>query len=84
MVVMHIVVVGAGGVGGYFGARLARAGHDVTMVARGAHLDAIRSRGLVVRSAVEGESTAPVRAVEKTTGLPTAEAVLLCVKSFDT
>jgi 2-dehydropantoate 2-reductase len=84
MVVMRIVVVGAGGVGGYFGARLARAGHDVTMVARGAHLDALRSRGLVVRSAVEGESIAPVAAVEKTAGLPTADAVLLCVKSFDT
>jgi 2-dehydropantoate 2-reductase len=84
MVVMRIVVVGAGGVGGYFGARLARAGHDVTMVARGAHLDAVRSRGLIVRSAVEGESVAPVKAVEKTTGLPPADAVLLCVKSFDT
>lgn len=81
---MRIVVVGAGGVGGYFGARLARAGHDVTMVARGAHLDAVRSRGLIVRSAVEGESVAPVKAVEKTTGLPPADAVLLCVKSFDT
>jgi 2-dehydropantoate 2-reductase len=81
---MHLVVVGAGGVGGYFGGRLARAGHDVTLVARGAHLDALRRRGLTVRSAVEGESVAPVRAVEKTSGLPPADAVLLCVKSFDT
>ena len=81
---MRIVVVGAGGVGGYFGAKLARAGQDVTLVARGAHLDAIRSRGLCVRSAVEGESTVPVTAVEKVAGLPPADAVLLCVKSFDT
>jgi 2-dehydropantoate 2-reductase len=81
---MHVVVVGAGGVGGYFGARLARAGSDVTLVARGVHLDAIRARGLTVRSAVEGESVAAVRAVEKTAGLPPADAVLLCVKSFDT
>jgi 2-dehydropantoate 2-reductase len=81
---MRIVVVGAGGVGGYFGAKLARAGQDVTLVARGAHLEAIRSRGLCVRSAVEGESTAPVTAVEKVAGLPPADAVLLCVKSFDT
>jgi 2-dehydropantoate 2-reductase len=81
---MRIVVVGAGGVGGYFGARLARAGHEVTVVARGAHLDAIRSRGLSVRSAVEGDYAVPVTAVEKVAGLPAAEAVLLCVKSFDT
>ena len=81
---MRIVVMGTGGVGGYFGARLARAGHEVTVVARGAHLDAIRRGGLVVRSSVEGEYTAPVTAVEKVDGLPAADAVLLCVKSFDT
>ena len=81
---MRVVVVGAGGVGGYFGARLARGGQDVTVVARGSHLDAIRSRGLCVRSAVEGKYTVPVAAVEKVDGLPPADAVLLCVKSFDT
>ena len=81
---MRIVIVGAGGVGGYFGAKLARGGQDVTVVARGAHLDAIRKDGLRVRSAVEGEYTAPVTAVEKVDGLPPADAVLLCVKSFDT
>jgi 2-dehydropantoate 2-reductase len=81
---MRIVVVGAGGVGGYFGARLARGGQDVTVVARGAHLDAIRSGGLRVRSAVEGEYTADVTAVDKVDGLPPADAVVLCVKSFDT
>jgi len=81
---MRIVVVGAGGVGGYFGARLAQAGADVTLVARGAHLDAIRARGLRVRSAVEGDYTVAVTAVDKVAGLPAADAVLLCVKSFDT
>ena len=81
---MRIVVVGAGGVGGYFGARLARAGQAVTVVARGAHLEAIRDNGLRVRSAVEGEYTAEVTAVDKVAGLPEADAVLLCVKSFDT
>ena len=81
---MRIVVMGAGGVGGYFGARLARGGQDVTVVARGAHFDAIRKEGLRVRSAIEGEYTAPVAAVEKVDGLPQADAVLLCVKSFDT
>jgi len=81
---MRIVVVGAGGVGGYFGARLAQGGADVTLVARGAHLDAIRARGLRVRSAVEGEYTVAVTAVDTVAGLPAADAVLLCVKSFDT
>jgi len=81
---MRIVVVGAGGVGGYFGARLAQGGADVTLVARGAHLAAIRARGLRVRSAVEGEYTVAVTAVDTVAGLPAADAVLLCVKSFDT
>jgi 2-dehydropantoate 2-reductase len=49
---MRIVVMGAGGVGGYFGARLAQAGNDVAFVARGRHLAAIRERGLGVKSAL--------------------------------
>ena len=48
---MRIVVMGAGGLGGYFGARLAAAGNDVAFVARGAHLAAIREHGLRVESA---------------------------------
>jgi len=49
---MRIAVMGAGGVGGYFGARLAHAGHDVAFIARGAHLAAMRERGLSVKSAL--------------------------------
>jgi 2-dehydropantoate 2-reductase len=49
---MRIAVMGAGGVGGYFGARLAQAGHEVAFVARGRHLAALRERGLVVESAL--------------------------------
>ena len=52
---MRIVVMGSGGTGGFFGAKLARAGEDVTFVARGAHLEAIRRHGLRVKSAPEGE-----------------------------
>ena len=48
---MRIAVIGAGGVGGYFGARLAQAGNDVVFVARGAHFAALRSRGLRIDSA---------------------------------
>lgn len=81
---MHIVVMGAGGVGGYFGAKLARSGVAVTMIARGEHLAAIRRDGLRVRSAVEGESLARPAAVEDPAGLPAADLVLFCVKSFDT
>lgn len=81
---MRLVVMGAGGVGGYFGARLARGGEAVTFVARGEHLQAIRRDGLRIRSTIEGEYTVAATAVEEVTGLPTADAVLLCVKAFDT
>lgn len=76
--------MGSGGVGGYFGAKLARAGEDVTFVARGAHLAAIREHGLRVKSLVEGESVVEAAAVERLDGLPAADLVLFCVKSFDT
>jgi len=81
---MHIVVMGSGGTGGYFGAKLARAGEDVTFVARGAHLQAIRAEGLRVRSTPDGEWTVKSRAVETLDGEPPADIVLFCVKSFDT
>jgi 2-dehydropantoate 2-reductase len=81
---MRIAIVGAGGVGGYFGAKLARAGESVVVLARGAHLDAIRRDGLRVRSAVDGEFTAKVEAVESFAGQPPVDMALFCVKSFDT
>ena len=67
---MRIVVIGAGGTGGYFGAKLVRAQEDVTFVARGAHRDAIQAHGLTVRSAVEGEWMVRAPAVERLDGLP--------------
>jgi 2-dehydropantoate 2-reductase len=76
--------MGSGGTGGYFGAKLARAGDDVTFVARGAHLAALRANGLRVKSAVEGEWTVRAPAVERLDGAPPADLVLFCVKSFDT
>ena len=81
---MRIAVVGAGGVGGYFGAKLARAGESVVMLARGAHLQAIRRDGLRVRSVPEGESVAKVEAVDSFAGQPPVDMALFCVKSFDT
>jgi len=81
---MHIVVAGSGGTGGYFGAKLARAGHRVTFLARGAHLAALRAHGLTVRSAVEGQWRVDAHAVDSLRGSPAADLVLFCVKSYDT
>jgi 2-dehydropantoate 2-reductase len=81
---MRLVVIGSGGTGGYFGAKLARAGEDVTFVARGAHLQAIREHGIRIRSAVEGEWSVKVHAAETLAGAAPADLVLFCVKSFDT
>jgi 2-dehydropantoate 2-reductase len=84
MAPMRIVIMGSGGTGGYFGAKLARAGEDVTFVARGAHLAALRTEGLRVKSAVEGEWRVRAPAVERLDGGSPADVVLFCVKSFDT
>lgn len=81
---MRIVVMGSGGTGGYFGAKLARAGEDVTFVARGEHLDAILKNGLRVKSTPEGEWVVQSPAVEKLDGQPPADIILFCVKSYDT
>lgn len=81
---MNVVVIGAGGVGGYFGAKLARAGASVTLVARGAHLEKIHANGITIHSAVDGKWCAIVRAVETLDDTPPADVVLICVKSFDT
>jgi 2-dehydropantoate 2-reductase len=79
---MRIVVMGSGGLGGYFGGLLARSGADVTFVARGAHLQALQERGLTVRS-VNGDFTVPVQACADPGALPTAGVVLFCVKTYD-
>jgi 2-dehydropantoate 2-reductase len=81
---MRILVVGAGGVGGFFGARLARAGESVVVLARGEHLAAIRAHGLRVRSTLEGEFVVKVEAVDSVAALTPVDVVLFCVKSFDT
>jgi 2-dehydropantoate 2-reductase len=80
---MRVAVLGSGGVGGYYGALLAKAGHDVAFIARGAHLEAMQRRGLTVRTA-EGESTIPVTASADTATVGTVDLVLFSVKSYDT
>ncbi len=80
---MKIVVMGAGGVGGYFGGRLAQAGHEVSFVARGKHLEALQSKGLTLRSPL-GDATIKVKASAKPAELGNAEVVLFAVKLWDT
>lgn len=81
---MKIVVIGSGGTGGFFGAKLAKAGQDVTFVARGAHLQAMQEKGLTIQSKIEGEWAIPVKAVDNLLGHDLADIVLFCVKSWDT
>ncbi len=76
--------MGSGGVGGYFGAKLARAGHAVTFVARGAHLEAIRAHGLRIKSSTEGEFAVRSPATDEPATAGVQDLVLFCVKSFDT
>lgn len=82
---MRIVVMGAYGVGGYFGAYLAQAGHDVAFVARGAHLEAMRRDGLRLEGS-RGDIVLPkVTATEDPATLGgTADVILFAVKLYDT
>ncbi|WP_158849485.1 2-dehydropantoate 2-reductase [Saccharothrix deserti] len=79
---LKIAIVGTGGVGGYFGGRLAAAGHDVSFVARGEHLAALRRDGLVVRSVAGDFTVAPVRATDDTAEIGEVDFVLLGVKTW--
>ncbi|MFW6695316.1 ketopantoate reductase family protein [Streptomyces sp. MAR4 CNX-425] len=77
------LVVGAGGIGGYFGGLLAHAGMDVTFLARGGHLAALRSDGLHLET-VDGAYHVPrVRALGAVTGGQPYDVVLFCVKTYD-
>lgn len=81
---MKIAVIGSGGVGGYFGGMLALTGYEVTFVARGAHLRAMRTRGLhIERHVGETLSIAPVDATDDPREIGTADLILLTVKSYD-
>ena len=80
---MKIAVMGAGSVGCYFGGMLARAGHDVTLIARAAHVQAIRRDGLLLDTLTFREHV-QVRAESDASAVKDAELVLFCVKSIDT
>jgi 2-dehydropantoate 2-reductase len=80
---MRIAVVGAGGVGGGFGAALATAGADVIFIARGAHLAAMKSQGLKVQGGRGETHLVPTRATDDPAGIGKVDIVLFCVKLWD-
>jgi 2-dehydropantoate 2-reductase len=80
---MRVAILGSGAVGGYYGAKLARAGQDVTFIARGAHLAAIRDKGLEIKSSVLGDFVARGRAEDDTSRVGPVDLVIVAVKAYD-
>ncbi len=81
---MKILIMGTGGVGGYYGGLLAKQGNDVTFISRGAHLYAIRHEGLKVTS-VHGDFTVfPANATDDPSQLGPVDLILFCVKTYGT
>lgn len=81
---MKIVIMGSGGIGGYFGGLLARAGHEVTFIARGDHLQAIRTNGLQVKSVLGDFVIKPATATDTLEKIGHVDLVLMCVKTTGT
>ena len=79
---MRITIIGTGGVGGYFGARMAQAGNDVTFIARGKHLEAMNSRGLQIKSINGDFHLAKVNATSDIEKSGKADLVVLAVKAW--
>jgi len=80
---MKILIVGAGAVGGFYGAKLTLAGEDVTFLARGAALEALQKHDLIVKS-FRGDFHTPVKVVSDLKSFPPSDLIILCVKSYDT
>ncbi len=81
---MKIVILGTGGVGGYYGGRLALHGQEVTFIARGAHLEAIRKKGLQVKSVHGDFHIQPARATDNPSVVGGADLILVCTKTYST
>ncbi|HSA99973.1 MAG TPA: ketopantoate reductase family protein [Anaerolineales bacterium] len=81
---MKILIMGTGGVGGYYGGLLAQQGNDVTFIARGAHLYAIRHQGLKVKSVHGDFHVFPANATDDPINVGTVDLILFCVKSYNT
>src|SRR5689334_6145461 len=81
---MKILIMGTGGVGGYYGVLLAQQGNDVTFLSRGAHLYAIRHDGLKVKSVHGDFMVFPANAVEDPAKVEPVDLILFCVKTYNT
>jgi 2-dehydropantoate 2-reductase len=79
---MRFAIVGSGAVGGYFGAKLVQAGHEVTFLARGAHLEALRQRGLEIHGP-DGDVRLQVRVESEPGRVGPVDVVVLAVKTYD-
>ncbi|MDU8914156.1 2-dehydropantoate 2-reductase [Aestuariicoccus sp. MJ-SS9] len=80
---MRIAVMGAGALGGYFGGRLAAAGHEVTLIARGAHLAAIRSKGLRILSPHGDLHVTEIAATDDPGAVGPVDVIMFMVKNYD-
>lgn len=81
---MKIMIMGTGGVGGYYGGLLAQQGHDVSFIARGAHLYALRHEGLKVKSIYGDFTVSPVEATDDPAMVGEVDLILFCVKTYNT
>ena len=81
---MKIMVMGSGGVGAYYGGLLAGQGQDVAFIARGAHLQALRTTGLQAKSIHGDFNLVPAKATDKPADAGVVDLILFCVKTFDT
>ncbi|PJB12860.1 MAG: 2-dehydropantoate 2-reductase [Flavobacteriales bacterium CG_4_9_14_3_um_filter_40_17] len=79
---MKILIYGTGGVGGYFGGKLAKAGNKVSFLARGKQLEALQGNGLQVKSYLEYFAIFPVKVSDNLSDFETPDLVILCVKSW--
>lgn len=81
---MRIAIMGAGGIGGFYGGRLAQGGHDVTFITRGEHLRAIQANGLSLQGPSGDARISTAQATDDPGALAPVDVVLFCVKLFDT
>ena len=81
---MKIMIMGSGGVGAYYGGLLAQQGNDVTFIARGTHLEAIRANGLRVKSIFGDFTISPAKVINDPTEVGPVDLVLFCVKTYHT
>jgi len=81
---MKIAVMGTGGMGGYYGALLAKQGHEVTFIARGAHLKAIQKNGLQIKSIFGDFQVKPAKATDNPAQIGPVDLILFCIKTYDT